>query len=103
VRGPDPRGGRAQDGIFGALRGKLDVVDLWEFYDLVETLITDLRSAGYVTESDQVEVAIRGGATSGEILGRLSGVLPVVGRQVPKFRTEADDLAAWAKDASGLK
>jgi hypothetical protein len=59
--------------------GKLDDVDLWEFYQQVEKLIADLPSSRHVTDSDEIESAIRGGATSGEILGRLSAALPAVG------------------------
>jgi hypothetical protein len=64
-------------------------VDLWEFYEQVETLIGDLRSSGYAAESSQVEIAIRHGATCGEILGRLSGVLPRKAYQALEFRSEA--------------
>jgi hypothetical protein len=81
----------------------LDVVDLWEFYDQVEKLIVDLRSSGHPKESEEVEIAIRGGATSGEILGRLSATLRSVARRLPDFKSEADALAALAKEASGLR
>jgi hypothetical protein len=44
-------------------------VDLWELCEHVETPIWDLRSSGYLNESDQVQIAMRGGATRGEIPG----------------------------------
>jgi len=87
------------DGIFGGFHERLEDVDLWEFHKHVEKLITDLRSSGYVEDSEKVEFAIRGGATSGEVLGRLSAVLPGVPRRVPEFGKKADDLAAWTKCA----
>ncbi|HET6914735.1 MAG TPA: hypothetical protein VFH56_01460 [Acidimicrobiales bacterium] len=71
-------------------------MDLWEFYECVETLIRDLRSAGLEADSEEVESAMRGGATSGEVLGRLAVALPEVARQDPGLRDKADDLAAWA-------
>jgi hypothetical protein len=74
-------------------------VDLWQFYESVEKLITDLRSAGHAEESDEVEIAIRGGATSGEVLGRLSVTLPTVARRVPQFEETGGDLASWATKA----
>lgn len=86
-------------GYSALLRERLDDVDLWEFYEHVEELIADLRSAGYVDDSQEVEVAIRGGATSGEVLGRLSAVLPGVASRVPEFAEKADDLAGWARDS----
>lgn len=74
-------------------------MDLWQFYEKVEKLIMDLRSAGHIKEADEVELAIRGGATSGEVLGRLSGALPDVAGRVPQFGKTADDLAVWPKEA----
>jgi hypothetical protein len=86
-----------------ALRDMLEVVNLSEFYEHIETLILDLRSSGHPKESEEVEIAIRGGATGGEILGRLSVELPSVARRLPEYRAEVDVLAAWAKEASGLR
>jgi hypothetical protein len=86
-------------GCSALLRERLDHVDLWEFYEQVEKLTADLRSAGYVEDSEEVQIAIRGGATSGEVLGRLSAVLPGVASRVPEFAGRTDSLAAWAKDA----
>lgn len=43
-------------------------------------LIRDLRESGCRSQADEVETAIRGGATSGEALGRLSNALPAVWR-----------------------
>jgi hypothetical protein len=74
-------------------------VDLWQYYDRVEKLIVDLRLSGYEAEAERVEIAIRGGATSGEILGRLALALPAVAADVPKFAAERDALAAWAREA----
>jgi hypothetical protein len=72
-------------------------MDLWEFYIRIEALIRDLRETGHASEADQVETAIRGGATSGEILDRLSGALPVVSASVPSLANEADELTEWAQ------
>ena len=72
-------------------------MDLWEFRVRVEALIGDLRETGYVSEADQVETAIRGGATCGEILDRLSGALPAVSASVPSLANEADELIGWAQ------
>ena len=72
-------------------------MDLAEFYARVESMIDDLRRTGHVSEADQVESAVRGGATSGEILGRLSLALPTIA--VTGQTEAARDLAAWAKDA----
>ena len=44
---------------------------IWEFYAFVEELIPDLREAGESAAADRVDRALRGGATSGEILGDL--------------------------------
>jgi len=74
-------------------------VDLWEFYDRVERLILDLRGQGHISEADLVETAIRGGATSGEILGRLSRALPEAAKAVPAVRGEVSDLQAVARKA----
>jgi hypothetical protein len=72
-------------------------VDLSEFYARVEALIRDLRETGHASEADQVETAIRGGATSGEILDRLSVALPVASASVGSLAHEADGLAEWAR------
>jgi hypothetical protein len=72
-------------------------MDLWEFYVRVEALVGDLRETGYASEADQVETAIRGGATSGENLDRLSGALPDVSASVPSLANEADELIEWAQ------
>jgi hypothetical protein len=72
-------------------------MDLWEFYARVEALIHDLRASGYASKADQVETAIRGGATSGEILERLGVALPVVSGSVESLAHEADELAEWVR------
>jgi hypothetical protein len=73
-------------------------MDLWEFYARVETLIHDLRASGYGANADQVETAIRGGATSGEILERLGVALPVAsGSVLASLAHEADELAEWVR------
>lgn len=74
-------------------------MDLWEYYDRVESLILALRTSGHSAEAERVEIAIRGGATSGEILGRLSLALPSIKNSVPDLREEIEMLAQWAKDA----
>jgi hypothetical protein len=76
-----------------------DAVDLWEYYERVEQLILVLRGSDHAEQADAVEIAIRGGATSGEILGRLSLALPEVAKAAPRFRTEVGELAAWTSDA----
>jgi hypothetical protein len=72
-------------------------MDLSEFYTRTEDLIRDLRETGHASEADQVETAIRGGATSGEILDRLSVALPVVSASVASLAHEADELAQWVQ------
>lgn len=73
---------------------------IWEFYERVEQLIVKLRDGGSAAEAEAVEVAIRGGATSGEILGRLTDALPpVVDARIPGTSEEAAVLDAWARDA----
>jgi hypothetical protein len=74
-------------------------VDLWEYYERVEHLIVALRNGGHFVEAERVEVAIRGGATSGEILGRLAGALPDVANSVPSYRIEVEALVGWAESA----
>lgn len=77
-------------------------VDIWEFYEGVEELISDLRTSGHPSEAKEVETAIRGGATSGEVLGCLSVALPAVANRLPEgSRSEAEKLAAWASGALG--
>ena len=77
-------------------------VDLWEFYERVEKLILDLRVSGHHIESDEVETAIRGGATSGEVLGRLSVALPAVANRLPEgFRSEVEILAVRVSGVLG--
>jgi hypothetical protein len=74
-------------------------VDLWDFYERVEAVIVDLRGAGEESQADAVETAIRGGATSGEVLGRLSTALRKTKSADSGLQTELDALAAWAKAA----
>ena len=74
-------------------------MDLWQFYEEIEKLIAELRSAGYLVQAEHVDTAIHGGATSGEVLSRLSASLPEVARRVPQFRQKAESLAVWAKRA----
>jgi len=62
-------------------------------------LILDLRGSGHAEQADAVETAIRGGATSGEILGRLSLTLPEAAKAAPSYRVEIDDLVAWTVQA----
>jgi hypothetical protein len=81
------------------LLSKADAVDLWEYYARVEQLIVDLRGSALGEQADAVETAIRGGATSGEILGRLSLALPEAARAAPTHRAEISDLVAWTADA----
>jgi hypothetical protein len=83
-------------------------VDLWAYYQQVETLIGELRSAGHEVEAGEVGTAVRGGATSGEILGRLTVALPAVAARVPELRNTAAALADWAaetlhRDPTGAK
>jgi hypothetical protein len=74
-------------------------VDLWQYYDRVENLILTLRTSGHSAEAASVEIAISGGATSGEILGRLSLALPSAANSAPDLRGEIEMLAQWARDA----
>jgi hypothetical protein len=74
-------------------------VDIWEYYGKVGALIEALRTQRKDDLAGQVESALRGGATSGEILGSLSITLPTVGAAVPALAEQADALARWARDA----
>lgn len=75
-------------------------MDLWQFYEEVERLILALRERGHAEDAASVETAIRGGATSGEILGRLSLALPEVGRAgIPELSEAAGELGRWAHQA----
>jgi hypothetical protein len=78
---------------------KADEVELSEYYERVEQLILDLRGSSHGEQADAVETAIRGGATSGEILGRLSRALPEAAKAAPSYRAEIDDLVSWTTDA----
>jgi hypothetical protein len=90
-------GSGVQYGTFRDFRGILSHVDLSGFYERVEKLISDLGASGHEVEHDEPEVAIRGGTTSGEVLGRLSAALPAVANSLAgRFRREGEDLAAWA-------
>lgn len=51
---------------------------LTEFYAAVDDLIADMRTAGFDEDARRIEDAERGGATSGEILGRLRAALATV-------------------------
>jgi hypothetical protein len=75
------------------------VVDIWQFYADVETLIVDLRAMGETESAVEVETAIRGGSTSGEILGRLRAALRAVGTSVPSVAPRVERLATWADEA----
>jgi hypothetical protein len=75
------------------------VVDLWEFYAEVESLIEEPRTLKHAEAADEVETAIRGGSTSGEILGRLRAALSDVSVQVPGVARRASRLARWAAEA----
>jgi hypothetical protein len=75
------------------------VVDLWEFYAEVESLIEQLRTLEHAEAADEVEAAIRGGSTSGEILGRLRAALSDVSVQVPGVARRASRLTVWAAEA----
>jgi hypothetical protein len=75
------------------------VVDLWEFYAEVESLIEELRALQQAAAADEVETAIRGGSTSGEILGRLRAALSDVSAQVPSVAPRVSRLASWATEA----
>jgi hypothetical protein len=77
----------------------MEPVDLWDFYDGVEALIVTLRETGHMAEATQVEDAIRGGATSGEILGRLFVALPQVRPVVPELSSEIQTLEAFVHAA----
>lgn len=72
-------------------------MDPREFYARVDALIDDLRVSGYASKADQVETAIRGGATSGEILERLGVALPVESGSVTGLAHEVDELAKWLR------
>ena len=50
-------------------------MQLFDLYGFVEVLIRDLRSANLADSADEVERALRGGATSGEILANLGTAL----------------------------
>jgi hypothetical protein len=80
-------------------------VDLWEFYERVETLIATLRTAGLAASADEVEVAMRGGATSGEILGRLGLALPAARAAAqagaPEEAAEIDELVGYVTETLG--
>ena len=73
-----------------------DRVDLQQYYDEVEALIDALRAVEQGDMADGVEHALRGGSTSGEILGGLGVVPPAVGEAVPALADRADALADWA-------
>ena len=74
-------------------------VDIWQYYAEVESLIRDLRAANLDRVGDQVESALRGGATSGEVLGQLSVTLPTVVEGAPAFAERSRILANWAREA----
>jgi hypothetical protein len=76
-------------------------VDLWEFYDRVENLILDLREGRQFAAADLVETAIRGGATSGEILGRLGLALAEARAMNPERSAEIQELEAFVEEALG--
>ena len=90
----------ARDEIFRSIDWacQADAVDLRQYYDQVEKLNVDLRVLGHEGEAEErVEIAIRSGATGGEILGRLSLALPAVAADVPQLADETDVLAALAR------
>ncbi|TCN44371.1 hypothetical protein EV644_101494 [Kribbella orskensis] len=74
-------------------------MDLAEFYARVDRLIAALHAAGHDAAAVDVETALRGGATSGEILGRLSLALPVATESAPDLAHEIEELTVWAKHA----
>ena len=74
-------------------------MDVWQFYAEVETLIVDLRALGETESAVEVETAVRGGSTSGEILGRLRPALRAAGTRVPTVARRAEQLAMWADEA----
>jgi hypothetical protein len=74
-------------------------VDLSEYYERVERLIVALRSAGAPEAADRVEDAIRGGSTSGEILGRLSVALPEAASDTSRLADEIAALTEWTTQA----
>jgi hypothetical protein len=84
-------------------------VDVSEFYERVEKLISDLGASGHKIERDELEVAIRpsswsgrGAGTSEEVLGRLSAALSAVATSLaPWWAREAEDLAACASEQLG--
>ena len=73
-----------------------DRVDLQQYYDEVEALIDALRAVERGDLADRVEDALRGGSTSGEVLGGLGVMLPAVGDAVPALADRSDALADWA-------
>jgi hypothetical protein len=74
-------------------------MDLREFYDRIEALIVSLRTSDDLNAANSVEAAIRGGATSGEILDRLSGALPKAGTAGPEVAVEVVELQAFIRGA----
>jgi hypothetical protein len=72
-------------------------MDLRQFYDRVAVLIGDLREAGPNAEAERIENALRGGTTSGEVLGALSVALGSAAKAVPNMAAEINELARWAE------
>jgi hypothetical protein len=58
-------------------------MDLAEFYVRVDRLVAALRAVGHDAAAVDVETALMGGATSGEVLGRLSLALPIAAESAP--------------------
>jgi hypothetical protein len=50
-------------------------VKSFDLYGFIETLISDLRNASQTEAADEIERALRGGSTSGEIFTRLGVAL----------------------------
>ena len=72
-------------------------VDLRQFYDRIEVLIVSLQVSRHAQASAAVESALRGGATSGEILGRLGLTLPEARAAAPERALEIDELEAFIR------
>ena len=73
-----------------------DHVDLPQYYDEVEALVGALRAVQRCDLADHLKQVLRGGSTSGEILGGLVVALPAVDDAVPELANRSGALADWA-------
>jgi hypothetical protein len=74
-------------------------VTLTEFYESVDVLVAEMRSAGFGEDAQRIEDAERGGATSGEVLGRLRAVLATV--HAPRFQERISLAVRFIDDTLG--